>query len=163
MTRPSERPALVIRPGVSRRLTLLVLVTHGLTLAAIAFLPLPLLGRVGLALAVLLGCALSLTGAVWHLGPWGLRELVWQADGHWCLIQGDGRQREGSLLGSTYVSPALVVLNFRCGRWQYRSLVLMPDNLEPDLLRRLRVRLRLEGVPARKSARLDTGSQPRHL
>ncbi len=161
MTRSFERPALVIRPGVSRRLALFVLVAHVLTLAAIAFLPLALLGRVGLALAVLLGCALSLGGAVWHLWPWSLKEVIWQTDGSWYLIQGDGRQLEGRLLGSTYVSPALVVLNFRCGRWRNRSLVLLPDNLEPDLHRRLRVRLRLEGVPTGKVAIAVSGSESR--
>ncbi len=145
MTGSIERPALVIRPGVSRRLALLVLVVHGLTLATVPFLPLALAGRAGLALALLSGCALSLGGAVWHRWPWSLREVVWWPDGAWSLIQGDGRERDGRLLGSTYVSPALVVLNFRCGRWRTASLVLLADNLEPDLLRRLRVRLRLEG------------------
>ena len=145
MTGSIERPALVIRPGVSRRLALLVLVVHGLTLATVPLLPLALSGRAGLALALLSGCALSLGGAVWHRWPWSLREAVWWPDGAWSLIQGDGRERDGRLLGSTYVSPALVVLNFRCGRWRTPSLVLLPDNLEPDLLRRLRVRLRLEG------------------
>lgn len=146
MTGSIERPALVIRPGVSRRLALLVLVVHGLTLATVPFLPLALSGRAGLALALLSGCALSLGGAVWHRWPWSLREAVWWPDGAWSLIQGDGRERDGRLLGSTYVSPALVVLNFRCGRWRTASLVLLPDNLEPDLLRRLRVRLGLEGT-----------------
>ncbi|MBP6735594.1 MAG: hypothetical protein KAX51_14115 [Chromatiaceae bacterium] len=146
MTRPIERPAMVIRPGVSRRLAIMVLVVHGLTLVVVTLLPLALSGRAGLALAVLLGLALNLGGSVWHLWPWSLRAAVWRPDGTWSLIQGDGRERDGRLLGSTYVSPALVVLNFRCDRWRTASLVLLPDNLEPDLLRRMRVRLGLEGT-----------------
>mgnify|MGYP003389020433 CR=1 FL=1 len=146
MTRPIERPAMVIRPGVSRRLAIMVLVVHGLTLVVVTLLPLALSGRAGLALAVLLGLALNLGGSVWHLWPWSLRAAVWRPDGTWSLIQGDGRERDGRLLGSTYVSPALVVLNFRCDRWRTPSLVLLPDNLEPDLLRRMRVRLGLEGT-----------------
>jgi toxin CptA len=159
MTGSIERPALVIRPGVSRRLALWVLIAHGLTLATIALLPVSLTGRAGLVLAVLLGCALSLGGAVWHFWPWSLREAVWWPDGAWSLIRGDGRERDGRLLGSTYVSPALVVLNFRCGRWRTASLVLLPDNLEPDLLRRLRVRLRLEGVRRGKEAMAVSASE----
>ncbi|MBP9605129.1 MAG: hypothetical protein KBE53_13760 [Chromatiaceae bacterium] len=146
MTRPIERPAMVIRPGVSRRLAIMVLVVHGLTLVVVTLLPLALSGRAGLALAVLLGLALNLGGSVWHLWPWSLRAAVWRPDGTWSLIQGDGRERDGRLLGSTYVSPALVVLNFRCDRWRTASLDLLPDNLEPDLLRRMRVRLGLEGT-----------------
>ncbi|MBK8638372.1 MAG: hypothetical protein IPN92_08815 [Chromatiaceae bacterium] len=160
MTGSIERPALVIRPGVSRRLALWVLIAHGLTLATVLFLPLALSGRAGLALAVLLGCALSLGGAVWHFWPWSLREAVWWPDGAWSLIQGDGRERDGRLLGSTYVSPALVVLNFRCGRWRTASLVLLPDNLEADLLRRLRVRLRLEGARLGKVAMRVSETEP---
>ncbi|MBP6582740.1 MAG: hypothetical protein KA204_04605 [Chromatiaceae bacterium] len=159
MTRPIERPAMVIRPGVSRRLAIMVLVGHGLTLVVVTLLPLALSGRAGLALAVLLGLALSLGGAVWHLWPWSLRAAVWWPDGAWSLIQGDGRERDGRLLGSTYVSPALVVLNFRCGRWRTPSLVLLPDNLEPDLLRRLRVRLGLEGTGMGKAAPAVSGSE----
>ena len=76
MTGSIERPALVIRPGVSRRLALWVLIAHGLTLATIALLPVSLTGRAGLVLAVLLGCAMSLGGAVWHFWPWSLRETL---------------------------------------------------------------------------------------
>jgi len=160
MTRSVERPALVIRPGVSRRLALFVLAAHGLTLAVVVHLPLPLSGRTGLALAVLVGLALSLGGPVRHLWPWSVREAVWHPDGTWSLTLVKGGAQDGRLLGSTYVSPALVALNFRCGRWRTRSLILMPDNLEPDLLRRLRVRLWLEGARLGKAAVAVSGSGP---
>ncbi len=161
MTRPVERPALLIRPVASRRLALFLLTLHGLVLAAVPMLPLPWFWRALLVLALVLGLVLGLGGAVWHLWPWSLRQAIWQPDGTWFLTLGNGRELEGRLLGSTYVSPALVVLNFRCGSWRTRSLVLLPDNLEPDLLRRSRVRLRLEGARTGRVMVLDAESESR--
>jgi hypothetical protein len=52
---------------------------------------------------------------------------------------------QARLSPSSFVATGLVVLNFRHGRWRACSLVLLPDALDPHLLRRLRVRLRLAG------------------
>jgi hypothetical protein len=50
---------------------------------------------------------------------------------------------------STYVHPWLVVLNFRLAdRRRLRSLVLLPDTLDADSFRHLRLRLGLIGDPA---------------
>ena len=139
--------SLTIRPGVSRRLAIYLVLVHGLALGVVWLLPLAALWRLLIGLMVLLSLALGLGGPVWHRWPWDLAQAIWHADGRWTLTLAAGREVEGRLLGSSYVSPALVVLNFRSGRWRNRSLVLLPDNLDPDLLRRLRVRLRLEGRP----------------
>jgi hypothetical protein len=37
-----------------------------------------------------------------------------------------------------------VVLNFRTGSWRRHSIILTSDNCDPEQLRQLRVRLRLE-------------------
>jgi len=75
--------------------------------------------------------------------PWAGREAIWEPDGTWILTLVSGQQIEARLLPSTFVTPGLSVLNLRCGRWRSRAMVLLPDSLDPDLLRRLRVRLRL--------------------
>ena len=147
MSRRTEMPSLTIRPGVSRRLALYLALVHGLSLVVVGLLPLAAAWRLLLGLGVLLSLVLGLGGPIWHRWPWDLAQAAWHGDGRWTLTLGSGREVEGRLLGSTFVSPALVVLNFRSGRWRTRSLVLLPDNLDPDLLRRLRVRLRLEGRP----------------
>ncbi len=169
-----ERPALIIRPGVSPRLRRVVLLLYGLTLPVVLALPVAWPWRTLLVAALLVGLAGSLGGAVSHRWSWVPRQAVWHAEGHWTLTLGDGRELPAQLLATTYVTPALVVLNFRLGTgeggvsprglaswrravarpatllpWTIRSLVLLPDNLDPDLLRRLRVRLRLEGYPGR--------------
>jgi toxin CptA len=169
-----ERPPLIIRPGVSRRLRLIVLGLYGLTLPVVLLLPLAWPWRTLLVATLLIGLVGSLGGAVGHRWPWAPRQAIWHAEGHWTLTLGDGRELPARLLATTYVTPALLILNFRLGTgeggasprglaswgraiahpatllpWSIRSLVLLPDNLDPDLLRRLRVRLRLEGYPGR--------------
>ena len=191
MKSAAERPPLIIRPGVSRRLRLVVLGLYGLTLPVVLLLPLAWPWRTLLVLALLIGLVGSLGGAVGHRWPWVPRQAIWHPEGHWTLTLGDGREVPARLLATTYVTPALVVLNFRLGSgsgsengtgvrggggseigtgkdgvspsglatwrravsrpaaylpWTIRSLVLLPDNLDPDLHRRLRVRLRLEGT-----------------
>lgn len=54
----------------------------------------------------------------------------------------DGTQVEARVLGSTFVSPLLTVVNLRLESGRRRSLVLAPDSAEADDLRRLRVWLK---------------------
>lgn len=145
MSHQAGIPSLHLHPGTSWRLAGYLILIHGLTLGVVWYLPLTGPWRFLLGLGVLFSLALGLGGPVWHRWPWDLSRAVWHADGRWTLTLGSGREVEGRLLGSSFVSPALVVLNFRQGRWRTRSLVLLPDNLDPNLLRQLRARLRLAG------------------
>jgi hypothetical protein len=55
----------------------------------------------------------------------------------------NGEWLEGEVLGSSYVSPLLTVVNFRpLGRWRARHVILVPDSANPDDFRRLRTWLR---------------------
>jgi hypothetical protein len=143
MSRHRELPPLRVRPGVSLRLAAYLSAVHALALAAVLLLPLGGAPRAALAAAVLAGLAAGLAGPVLHRTPWTLREALWQADGTWSLKLASGRTLEGKLLPSTYVGQWLVLLAFRCGRVRTCCLPLLADNLDADVLRRLRVRLRL--------------------
>ena len=191
-----ERPPLIIRPGVSRRLLHIVLLLHGLTLPVVLALPVAWPWRTLLVAALLVGLAGSLGGAVGHRWSWVPRQAIWHPEGHWTLTLGDGREVPARLLTTTYVSPALVVLNFRLADWPgwrdrpYQpdrpdwpsprgwaagrgarallavtlpgstpSLVLLPDNLDPDLHRRLRVRLRQKGARVAPGGEGEGGRQ----
>ncbi len=60
------------------------------------------------------------------------------------LMTGSGQPIEAVLLGG-YSHPLLKVLRLRLGPWHRRALVLLPDMVEADRLRELRVRLRRLG------------------
>jgi toxin CptA len=70
----------------------------------------------------------------------------------------DGEWLEGEVLGSSYVSPLLTVVNFRPrGRWRARHVILVPDNVNPDDFRRLRTWLRWKRGEADARASSEPG------
>ena len=75
------------------------------------------------------------------------KSLVWDEDGIWRLRGQNGTWQEAELLPESYVSPYLVILNLRYldGR-RCPAQVLFYDSLDNESFRRLKVRLRLEGV-----------------
>jgi toxin CptA len=145
MTKHGERPPLHLRPGGSKGLAAFLLLTHGAATVAVLLLPLPWFGRAALAAAVAVGLVYAVWAHLLRALPWSVREALWDPDGTWTLTLGSGRRLEARLSPSTFVSPFLVVLNFRRGRWRRCALLLPADALDLDLLRRLRVRLRLSG------------------
>lgn len=153
MTRTPRFPLLQLRPRPSRWLPLLVVLTHALALTAIAVLPLDWGWRLILAAMVVASLWHGIEGPVRRRLPWSIREAHWHADGHWELRRADGQVLAAPLSPSTYVGQALVILNFQwplwSPPWRRPILVLPADALETDTLRRLRLRLRIEGVPPR--------------
>jgi hypothetical protein len=118
-----------------------LLMLHAATLAVVMLQPWPLLASLALSAVVLL----SLAGH-WRLQlspryPHAVRGLHWEADGKCTLRLASGEQRDVRPAGHAFVMPWLVILYFQ-GRPRY--LVLLPDMLEAEAFRRLRVRLRLE-------------------
>ena len=145
MTAHSRRLPLLLRPGFSRRLAAFIGATHGVALAVLLLLPIPWYWRGAGALFVIASFLYQVWVHLLHRGPGAVRAASWGADGTWTLSLPSGGELEASLAPSTFVGTSLVVLNFRCGRWRRYALVLLPDNLDATLLRRLRVRLRLVG------------------
>ena len=81
---------------------------------------------------------------VLHKGSGSVRRIIWQADGAWFLEDESGVVREAQLRPSSYVHPRLVILGFDFVRSKgRRHLVLCPDSMDMDTLRRLRARLRI--------------------
>jgi toxin CptA len=75
---------------------------------------------------------------------WSLRSLTWQT-GQACRVQLVGGAEFDAVLGpQAFVQPWLVILQYRVSRWRSHYLLLLPDMLDPDTLRRLRVRLCME-------------------
>jgi toxin CptA len=139
-----DRPPITIRPAPSWRQAVMLTALHGVSLAVLIPLPLPVALRV--VLAVLVGA--SLLYVIWArvlcLAPWSIAEVSWLASG-WRVRTVAGGTFDARLAPSSYVGQHLVILNLRIGRLRQRSLVLTPDSVDADQLRRLRARLRLSG------------------
>jgi len=149
--RQSCQTPLVLQAGFSPRLALYLFGIHLAALGVSLALPLGA-WRWGLAAAI---GASALHGALTHLWPrlpWAIDRVVWDAEGRWWLHEASGRVRAARLASSTFVCPALVVLDFRVGLWHRPTLALGEDVLGADALRRLRQRLRLLGGEAERRA-----------
>jgi hypothetical protein len=138
-----RRPPLRLRPRRSRWLALLVLSTHLLAGVVLLLIPLEFLPRLMLLLLVAISFGYGVWAQVLLLAPWSLREATWSEQG-WQLRFHDGRQCEAVLLPSTLVSVPLVILLFRVGWLRYPQLILTKEVIDAELMRRLRVRLRLQ-------------------
>lgn len=75
--------------------------------------------------------------------PRAVVRLIWPAYGPWLLVRRDGTKDKAALRGDSYVHPGMVVLNFDLRPTGRTSVVLLPDSLDAEALRRLRVRLRI--------------------
>ncbi|MCG6862996.1 MAG: hypothetical protein LJE70_17230 [Chromatiaceae bacterium] len=140
------RQPLRIRPRFSRLLTVFLSAIHGAALILVFAIPLDWYWQAGIATLVISGFVYAMGDQVLFMVPWAVREATWRSDGTWTLTLVSGEQIEARLLASTFVSLRLLVLNFRCGLWYSRTVVLAPDALDAQLLRRLRVQLKLRGI-----------------
>ncbi len=60
----------------------------------------------------------------------------------WHVVFCDGRALDARLLSAPWVSPLFTTLTLACADGIERQILLLPDMVEPDAFRRLRVRLR---------------------
>lgn len=146
MSSQRSAPPLQIDLRASSLLTVMVMVLHVAAMLLVLWLPLAGGWRVLLTIAIIYSAGHALVFHVLRCTATSPRRLIWHGDGHWTLISRNGRQSPVDLLTDSYVHARLVILNLR--RDGHRlSLVLMPDAVNRQLLRRLRLRLLLEGVP----------------
>jgi hypothetical protein len=136
---------LELRP--SRRLAGFLLAAHGGALALLPFTSLPLWAMITVGLAVLASLTRLLPRFATLGHPDAVTRLVWPAGDEWQLSSRGGQQDSGVLLPGAYVHPSLVILPFRTGRGR-RSVPILPDMLDADSFRRLRVRLGLHAFDA---------------
>jgi toxin CptA len=140
-----ERPPLLIHPGFSRRFALFVGLTH---LSAAAVIPALTSGLPSFLLVLAIAASALYVGYVdvLRLAPWSIRSALWEPDGTWRIQLVSRAEHEVRLSPATFVTLPLVVLNFRCGLLRRRALPVFADALDPEQLRRLRQRLRIEGA-----------------
>lgn len=81
-----------------------------------------------------------------HRATHWVRQLAIDARGAWRLVHGDGRRLDLRLTHAPLVLPWLVALEFRAADGRRHALLLLPDMLDADDFRRLRVRLTRGGA-----------------
>jgi len=140
-----RRPPLRLRPRRSGLLGLMLVATHLLAALVLLLMPLALEPRALLLLLVMLSLGYGLWAQWLALAPWSVREAVWTEQG-WQLRFRNGQWRQAVLLPSTLISVHLVILHFRVGWLRYPRLILTEAVIDRVLMRRLRVRLRLQGT-----------------
>ncbi len=141
MKKPTQKLIVDIRP--SRRLALFISLTHFAALLVIA--------RLGIQYPVLLLLLVPvLVSGIrsWRVhgllrGDRAVRRVEWGPDGEWTLFGPDGDRRSALLQSNGIVLPWITLLNFSLGGLRRRHLILLKDNCDPNQVRRLRVRLKL--------------------
>ena len=147
---PATAP-LVLQPRPSVRLGTWVLGSHLAALGTTLALPLDWFWRLGLGVVLLASLGFTLWARVLGRAPWSIHTAVW-GDSGWVLLRNDRRVLTARLAPSSFIGLHLVVLNLRCEGLRRATLVLSADAIDADLLRRLRVRLRLTGQKAHRAA-----------
>ena len=130
--------------GPSRLLGRWVMLVHGVPL-----LLWPVLQPAGwLILAVASTLLFSLTRS-WQLQvsrhhPDAVCSMMWGEDTGCLLGLHSGEQEKVSLCAQAFILPWLVILHFNNRQGRKKYLVLLPDMVDREVFRRLRVRLKLE-------------------
>lgn len=134
--------ALIIEPRPSRLLLFVGGFVHGLAGVAAIVASVPWWVQTGF----IAGITLSLVWLGYRHGYRHGRGFVARIellDGRWWLETGDGAIYRGQLTDG-YAHPLLVILNFRLEVGQRRSVILSPDAVDREVLRRVRVWLRTQ-------------------
>ena len=135
-----------IIPNPSRQLSLFIWCSHLLAFGLILMLSISVWLRAAIAILVVLSLFHHRNTHVKRSNVSAINSVEWDGGEEWLLFMAKGNKRRARLLGSSYVHPWLMVLNFSSegGYPRPSSLILMPDALDAVMQRRLRVRLRLQ-------------------
>ena len=130
-----------LRP--SRCLAALMIAAHAAAAPTLLPIEVPVWIKVALAGAI----AASLAHSLWRYallrGPRAITAIELEADGIVAVLTIGDVVHRARVLGTTYVSPMLTVLNLRLpGEWLTRHALCLPDNVDPEAFRQLRVWLR---------------------
>jgi hypothetical protein len=133
---------LEIRP--SRTLGYWVSMAYSLPLLLLPFLQLP--GWLNLVLLMLLtgGFIRTWRSQVLLLHQDAVQSLHWGEEKHCLLGLRSGSQQQKVLCNQVFLMPWLVILYFNKTGFGKDSLLLLPDMVDPETFRKLRIRLQLE-------------------
>jgi len=135
----------------SRYLAAILIAAHGIALAALFPLALPVWSKVALALLISFSLIYHLRRDAWLFAPSASVELVLDGDRVVLTTRG-GEQLAGQILRDSLVTPFLTILNvLPQGARFARSVVILPDSLDAESFRQLRVCLKWGSNPKPQS------------
>ncbi|MCP4041243.1 MAG: hypothetical protein GY731_04690 [Gammaproteobacteria bacterium] len=133
-----------LRP--SRQLQLILALSHAGGIVALYPAILPVWIKLGLAIAVALSCRRLCLGVVSLARPESITAIRWNGSKEWRLFRKDNKEETAQLGPSSYVHPLLVILELSIhGGKGVRRVVILPDMLDRQVFRRLRVALGVAG------------------
>ena len=138
-------PPLQLEPRSSFHLALILLFLHGVALIAIAVLSAPAWVHLTLSLAVILNFYSTFSVHVMGRGELAILSMVWDGEGDWNVLTATGERLTAKLQDNSYVHPYLVILNFLIPKHGRRSVILLPDSLDRNTMKKLLTRIRYEG------------------
>jgi len=144
--RASAPAMLKISIKPSRRLALVLCAAHAAAAGAVLIVEFPIWLKIVLVLIIGASCGVYLYGTALLLSSTAVVGLEISDDGVLSFQMRCGEWCTGRLLGSSFVSPHLTVLNIGIeGKFFARHVVILPDCVDAEDFRRLRVRLRWGG------------------
>jgi len=132
-------PPLRINLKPSRLLSTFIISTHILTLGVLWLSPLQFAINSLLTLVLIISAFLSLKRHVFENHR--IQEIIHDSDRDWQLIIGDGKEVYAELQANSYRHPFISILNFKTEDKERYSAILLPDNVDRESFRRLRVLL----------------------
>lgn len=135
----------------SRYLAAMLCVVHGAVLAVLPLLALPPWAKLPLAAIILSSLAYYLRRDALLLAADSCIGVVFEADAVTLRLR-NGTRLHGVLAADTLVTPLLTVLRIKTSGWHAsRSIVVLPDRMNPESFRQLRVGLKWNGFSSRGS------------
>ena len=139
--RVANNVVLTLQP--SRRLSFALSVAHAIAIAVLFATTLPTALKAALAACIAVSLVRSLRRHALLRARSSILSMRVLNDGALFLKRRQGESVRATVLGTSYVSASLTVLNLRIiGRRLVEHVVIVPDNIDPEAFRQLRVLLR---------------------
>ena len=129
-------------------LTAILVTGHGAATTIVMIVGMPSWIMLIASAAIMLNCLYSVRRAALLLAPSSAAAVEIDSDNLLSIRTRDGEWTECEVLDSTYVAPFLTVLNLsETGKRAIRHVVIMPDGIDREDFRKLRVWLRWQRGP----------------
>ena len=134
---------IIISPVFSRWLALYLMGIHLAALFLLLPLQLPILSSFALVVGICTSLAYYWKRDLLHRGRGSISSVKWSANRGWLISADGGKELPATLSPTSFLSRYLVLLCFKTANNSRRRLLLPGDAIDPDLLRKLKVLLRM--------------------